>query len=1162
MSSRNIGFNNWTPATNNYKAIVSRTGIVDIDELAAAARGGVDPAHIPQDSQPGVNLRQDGTFNPFDPADGPPPRNTGTTDSLENILATQGAEGLLGLGGTNNRAYQLAANRADRRIAANRKRVQDLVRLDPTNPLAALVTMLGAREEVLLNADLESIRNAYGNQDNKAARNKRFKEYLTQSGFGDAFKRLMARSVEEGGFGGDLDLAIGTLSKDKAPLVSEHNTEYPVSEEKYAKMTDAWMKVSDMKENVGNYLYSEAEEKIINDTYSYLSAWFERQNALREGASISDSQYGKFNKKMDDLSKVEASGTERTQQRWKKLVSGKAKLTSEEQNRYKLQLTELKALEESGNKLSPGQVKRKVALEHILKLSGGSAIEKTNPLKKTPKDEGVETIRATVGNARRRSAWGLTAPTEWLDWSSEEQVDYINKSLAYWEEKEKHSIYTDDPSVPKEPIPAWVVALRGKPITAEVLNSYLDKDTAFTNSDRQFIDSAKEALNFKIPGVTDDGVTRATPEFYENNTGYQQFPSGPPVKKDEGYKSQFLPNINNFLGNIKGETGKTPEGLGDSSVSPSDSSWKDTDETANIFNNPEYGRTIVHLAENAPPSSVVKTSKNVLQDVEVRINKLQNYLDKSYTFIGDKFSQGGKKILEGSSKITKSVISANKKFKEVKKNLMKEKNSLVKELNGIKKDVLRSSKDAYGAAIIKNMNKPKVDDEAIWKNFDNEYFRTNKYIASDAGPMTPFAKKEMGQIEKLKKRYHEFVLRVDKFVEKAKASLPALPDPNTDDGFNAPDNRSIQSAAETEAMQQRTKGGGRSWKSILFPWITSDNMIEEVPKDSSRQYSAAEIEAMQNKEREERTGGMGGPDKEQPEQELKLGKWTGKYTTEGRKEYENNLGGTSTEYTIGVKNKNINNGELTHIPSIYNGKVVSQEEAEQIIIDNHGHDPETGRLIKPGGDPGLRSNSIELLDWDTLNPKLRFIAKAENEPLDPKAVGFKLTAKLDKDGKKVKKNGRVVMVHKLDKDGNKIPVSYGLIQLTPKTAYATDYWKELVKEEKPTNEEEKINLLFNPKHNAAIAEEFLDTLENKIRKVVEKENLPWSEEDIELASIAAYNWNGENMPGVISKAGKNSFKATLNRWDAINSSEFKKKKQVPDETWSQIRRYKAMRGWK
>ena len=93
--------------------------------------------------------------------------------------------------------------------------------------------------------------------------------------------------------------------------------------------------------------------------------------------------------------------------------------------------------------------------------------------------------------------------------------------------------------------------------------------------------------------------------------------------------------------------------------------------------------------------------------------------------------------------------------------------------------------------------------------------------------------------------------------------------------------------------------------------------------------------------------------------ELKLGEATGRVTTEGRKEYKNNLGGTSTEYTIGTTNPKINGGKLTHIPSIYNGKPVSQKEAEDIIIANGGKDPETGRFITPGGDPKARSEAIE-----------------------------------------------------------------------------------------------------------------------------------------------------------------------------------------------------------
>ena len=100
------------------------------------------------------------------------------------------------------------------------------------------------------------------------------------------------------------------------------------------------------------------------------------------------------------------------------------------------------------------------------------------------------------------------------------------------------------------------------------------------------------------------------------------------------------------------------------------------------------------------------------------------------------------------------------------------------------------------------------------------------------------------------------------------------------------------------------------------------------------------------------------PDNPEEEAPLELGEWTGRYNSEGRKIYPNNFGTESSEYTIGVTNKQINEGQLTHIPSIYNGKPVSQKEAEDIIIANGGKDPETGRFITPGGDPEARSRSL------------------------------------------------------------------------------------------------------------------------------------------------------------------------------------------------------------
>jgi hypothetical protein len=96
---------------------------------------------------------------------------------------------------------------------------------------------------------------------------------------------------------------------------------------------------------------------------------------------------------------------------------------------------------------------------------------------------------------------------------------------------------------------------------------------------------------------------------------------------------------------------------------------------------------------------------------------------------------------------------------------------------------------------------------------------------------------------------------------------------------------------------------------------------------------------------------------------------SGWMTTEGRRAYKNNFGGESTEYSIGVKNPAINDGLLTHIPSIYEGKIVDQRTAENNIISNKGYDPETGRYITPGGDPEARSQGLDLIKQVARKPE-------------------------------------------------------------------------------------------------------------------------------------------------------------------------------------------------
>ena len=115
------------------------------------------------------------------------------------------------------------------------------------------------------------------------------------------------------------------------------------------------------------------------------------------------------------------------------------------------------------------------------------------------------------------------------------------------------------------------------------------------------------------------------------------------------------------------------------------------------------------------------------------------------------------------------------------------------------------------------------------------------------------------------------------------------------------------------------------------------------------------------------------------QKKLVLGERSGWMTTEGRPAYHNNFGGMSTEYSIGVKNPNINNGELTHIPSIYGGKILMTPDGEidedaiaQIIIDNGGIDPETGRFITPGGDPEARSQGLKLIKQIARKPEAAY----------------------------------------------------------------------------------------------------------------------------------------------------------------------------------------------
>ena len=68
-------------------------------------------------------------------------------------------------------------------------------------------------------------------------------------------------------------------------------------------------------------------------------------------------------------------------------------------------------------------------------------------------------------------------------------------------------------------------------------------------------------------------------------------------------------------------------------------------------------------------------------------------------------------------------------------------------------------------------------------------------------------------------------------------------------------------------------------------------------------------------------------------------------TSEGRPLLRNNQGGVSSELSITVTDPRLNGGRATNIPSIFGGKIVSQDEAIRRVVEAGGKDPETGRAV-------------------------------------------------------------------------------------------------------------------------------------------------------------------------------------------------------------------------
>lgn len=96
---------------------------------------------------------------------------------------------------------------------------------------------------------------------------------------------------------------------------------------------------------------------------------------------------------------------------------------------------------------------------------------------------------------------------------------------------------------------------------------------------------------------------------------------------------------------------------------------------------------------------------------------------------------------------------------------------------------------------------------------------------------------------------------------------------------------------------------------------------------------------------------------------------TGKKTKEGRPVYENQFGDFVTERTITEEIPSL--GGIYNIPTVYDGRFVSPDEAIQLVINNQGKDPITGRKLMKFDNIEDAVNAAKKRSSGTLSEEMR-----------------------------------------------------------------------------------------------------------------------------------------------------------------------------------------------
>jgi hypothetical protein len=198
------------------------------------------------------------------------------------------------------RGFEGIASRADKRISSTQKRVQDLVKLDPTNPLASLITFLGANQERGIRDELNTLRGQTIEQDRKTKKIKADDAWrkkalgdLKTKGLDKAFERFVNED-----HGGDIDAAL--KDNNMQGKLNAYKNEYKPLEDKevlqlFAELAKEQTELNNLKISTGGKIDPEDEnfhKMAVRGIRETLRKHFEHKYGKKFSDSKIDSMVG------------------------------------------------------------------------------------------------------------------------------------------------------------------------------------------------------------------------------------------------------------------------------------------------------------------------------------------------------------------------------------------------------------------------------------------------------------------------------------------------------------------------------------------------------------------------------------------------------------------------------------------------------------------------------------------------------------------------------------------------------------------------------------------------------------------------------------------------------------------------------------------------------